>query len=60
MEDQKVVPKEYIRLVHPLTGDFIAEYYPDKNYLKVTKHRKTAIIWLQEVLEDYERSKTAN
>jgi len=32
------------RLVHPNTGDFIAEYYPNSNQLVVTKHRQTAII----------------
>ena len=53
MEDQKEVPKEYVRLVHPDTGDFIAEYYVAERYLKITKHRKTAIIWLNEVDEEF-------
>ena len=38
--------KQCYRLVHPLTGDFIAEYYPQENKLVVTKHRKTAVLWL--------------
>ena len=36
------------RLVHPETGDFIAEYYPFENKLVVTKHRKSATIKLDE------------
>lgn len=36
------------RLVHPDTGDFIAEYYPQENKLVVTKHRKSAVINLNE------------
>jgi hypothetical protein len=40
------------RLVHPDTGDFIAEYYPETMTLVVTKHRKTAEI----VLPKYEPS----
>ena len=36
------------RLVHPETGDFIAEYYPFENKLVVTKHRKSAVIKLNE------------
>ena len=36
------------RLVHPLTGDFIAEYYPRDNKLIVTKHRQSATINLDE------------
>lgn len=36
------------RLVHPDTGDFIAEYYPNDNKLIVTKHRKSAVINLNE------------
>ena len=36
------------RLVHPETGDFIAEYYPSENKLVVTKHRKSAVINLNE------------
>jgi hypothetical protein len=43
-EDQKCW-----RLVHPHTGDFIAEYYPAENKLVVTKHRKTAEIYLNEL-----------
>lgn len=60
MNDQKVVPKDYVRLVHPVTGDFIAEYYPDIKCLKVTKHKKTATIWLLQVEKEYERNKQAN
>ena len=36
--------KQCWRLVHPDTGDFIAEFYPTSNQLVVTKHRKTAVI----------------
>lgn len=45
------------RLVHPDTGDFIAEYYPCTNQLVVTKHRKTAFISLdnlQDILTEDE------
>lgn len=38
------------RLVHPITGDFIAEYYPQENSLYVTKHRKSAKIELDLLL----------
>lgn len=40
--------KQCWRLVHPDTGDFIAEYYPSTNKLVVTKHRKTASINLND------------
>lgn len=36
--------KKCWRLVHPDTGDFIAEFYPVIQQLLVTKHRKTASI----------------
>jgi len=36
--------KKCWRLVHPDTGDFIAEFYPVTNQLVATKHRKTAVI----------------
>jgi len=43
-ESKWLADKQCWRLVHPDTGDFIAEYYPYSNQLVVTKHRKTAII----------------
>lgn len=44
--------KKCWRLVHPDTGDFIAEYYPDTRTMIVTKHRKTAIIELDKYFSD--------
>ena len=41
--------KQCWRLVHPETGDFIAEFYPALNQLVVTKHRKTAVINLEDL-----------
>ena len=41
--------KKCWRLVHPDTGDFIAEFYPVTNQLVVTKHRKTAVINLEDL-----------
>mgnify|MGYP003495313009 CR=1 FL=1 len=41
--------KQCWRLVHPDTGDFIAEFYPVTNQLVVTKHRKTAVINLEDL-----------
>lgn len=32
--------KKYIRLKHPETNDFIAEYWVEENMLKGTKHGK--------------------
>lgn len=45
-ESKWIAEKKCWRLVHPDTGDFIAEYYPESNTLVVTKHRKTAVIYL--------------
>ena len=47
-ESKWIAEKGCWRLVHPETGDFIAEYYPFTNQLVVTKHRKTATIKLDE------------
>ena len=44
--------KQYWRLVHPDTGDFIAEFYPQDLTLIVTKHKKTAIIRLGDLLNE--------
>lgn len=64
MNTREQVPKEevkeFIRLVHPVTGDFIAEYYPKLRCLKVTKHRQTATIWLDQVEKEYEYTKSGN
>ena len=60
MTDKKEVPKDFVRLVHPLTGDFIAEFYPEGNYLIVTKHKKTAVIDLTQEALNYARSKANN
>lgn len=50
MYESKWIPeKECWRLVHPETGDFIAEFYPESNTLVVTKHRKTAFINLEDL-----------
>ena len=53
--EQKFQPKwipdkECWRLVHPQTGDFIAEFYPDTLQLAVTKHRKTDLIDLKSLM----------
>lgn len=45
-ESKWIADKNCWRLVHPDTGDFIAEYYPGNNSLVVTKHRKTSAIGL--------------
>jgi hypothetical protein len=45
-ESRWIPDKNCWRLVHPETGDFIAEFYPATNKLVVTKHRKTANIFL--------------
>lgn len=55
--EQKFQPKwipdkECWRLVHPQTGDFIAEFYPDTLQLAVTKHRKTDLIDLKTLGKD--------
>ena len=47
-ESKWIADKQCWRLVHPETGDFIAEYYPSENKLVVTKHRKSAVIDLDE------------
>jgi hypothetical protein len=39
------------RLVHPETGDFIAEFYTEDLILIVTKHKKTATISLGDLLK---------
>lgn len=53
MYESKWIPeKECWRLVHPETGDFVAEYYPEANTLQVTKHRKTATINLNNYATD--------
>lgn len=44
--------KQCWRLVHPETGDFIAEFYPKDMTLIVTKHKKTATIYLGELLNE--------
>ncbi len=43
----------YIRLKHPITGDFIAEYHVEENKLVVTKHGKTAEIDLTKEADKY-------
>lgn len=53
--EQKFQPKwipekECWRLVHPQTGDFIAEFYPETLQLAVTKHRKTDLIDLKTLM----------
>lgn len=44
----------HVRLIHPLTGNFIGEYRPKQRLLISTKHRQTAVIDLNEVEQDYE------
>lgn len=44
--------KQCWRLVHPMTGDFIAEFYPDTLQLAVTKHRKTDLIDLKPLMNN--------
>lgn len=51
-ESKWIADKQCWRLVHPDTGDFIAEYYPETNTLVVTKHRKTAVIELDKYFVD--------
>lgn len=43
--------KKCYRLVHPETKDFIGEFYPDTMELIVTKHKKTCVIDLWELIE---------
>lgn len=38
-----------VRLVHPLTGSFIGEYFPIEKLLVVTRHKKTSVINLAEI-----------
>jgi hypothetical protein len=44
--------KQCWRLVHPMTGDFIAEFYPETMQLAVTKHRKTDLIDLKTLMNN--------
>lgn len=51
-ESKWIADKNCWRLVHPETGDFIAEYYPATKTLVVTKHRKTATIELDQYAQN--------
>jgi hypothetical protein len=50
---------DYIRLVHPMTGNFIGEFYPDDSLLIVTKNRQTATINLSLVALEFYNEKSA-
>lgn len=39
----------YIRIVHPVTQRFVAEYDPERGLLKVSDKGKTAVIDLRDV-----------
>lgn len=56
MEDtDNVFYKNYIRLIHPNTKDFIGEYYPNSNILIVKRRNVTAIINISKLVEDWEQ-----
>ena len=48
--------KKYIRLKHPETNDFIAEYWVEDDKLKGTKHGKPWVIDLAKEREKYYES----
>lgn len=43
--------KKCWRLIHPETGEFIAEYYPDKELIIAVKHKKEAKFYLKELTD---------
>lgn len=45
--------RDYIRLCHPETGKFIAEYYPLDNKLRVTHKGVDCVIWLDSLREEW-------
>lgn len=47
--------KNFIRLVHPITNDFIGEFYPDSNCIIVVRRKRTALIDLNKIKEEYEQ-----
>lgn len=48
-----------VRLIHPMTGRFIAEYDPIRGLLKVVDRSKTAFIDLVSIDRDYKAQQEA-